>query len=384
MKPLLIFPIGGIGRRFTEKGINTPKQLLKVDGDISCVKKTILSIVNIQDFNVAIYVSQPDVAIHIREVMEGIGVQFLIIEGENTTSPVKTLLKILLEVHQFTSPDVNIFVHTLDIDTPDNFIIDLDYPVSTYIFKANSLNYSYVDVKDGYVTELINSGIIKEYANAGIYGFGNMEIVKNYCKLLISRHEGETAETPLIDLYSFVLDKKIPIKALLVETIYIFGTPSEYSFCKNFIYPKKNIKNIYIVNDHSGMILKNKFKDALNNSRFIINDMGSDNILTNSDYSDYVNLVSTASNLESSYIFAFCSTGQGVNVALNKVPGIISALIYDKYSLKQAIEHTCANAFCFPENVWINKNLDFVVDYLEKFYFMGGRHQNRLLKVVNS
>ena len=52
MKPLLVFPLAGLGVRFTEQGITTPKQLLKVDADISCLEKTILSIKNINDFNI--------------------------------------------------------------------------------------------------------------------------------------------------------------------------------------------------------------------------------------------------------------------------------------------------------------------------------------------
>ena len=77
MKPLLVFPLAGLGVRFTEQGITTPKQLLKVDADISCLEKTILSIKNINDFNIISYVRDPQVYKHLESILKKLNTNIL-------------------------------------------------------------------------------------------------------------------------------------------------------------------------------------------------------------------------------------------------------------------------------------------------------------------
>ena len=92
MKPILIFPLAGLGVRFSDQGYTTPKQLLKVDGNYSCLEKTILSIKNIHDFNVIAYVRDPIVSKHLNDILSKITTKFHIIDGKKTKSPIEISL----------------------------------------------------------------------------------------------------------------------------------------------------------------------------------------------------------------------------------------------------------------------------------------------------
>ena len=337
MKPILIFPLAGLGVRFLDQGYSTPKQLLKVDGNYSCLEKTILSIKNIHDFNVIAYVRDPIVSKHLNDILSKITNNFHIIDGKKTKSPIETLQRILKSNHQFIDPKSNVFVHTLDIDTPDNFNIDVNYPISTYTFKANSTNYSYVNVKNGYVSEIVDQRSISEFANAGIYGFGPVENLIKYCNKALELSNFVSGEMPLVDMYKILMADDHKIKAIPIYTIYIFGTPLEYEFCKKYIYANFNLKKAYLFSDHSGIATRKRLLKKLDSLKFETVDMGTFDLHNDIDYPDFAITAHENRSKEYGYIFGSCATGQGVNMALNKMSTTLSALIYNKFSFKMAI-----------------------------------------------
>ena len=383
MKPLLLIPLAGLGIRFTDEGFTTPKQLLEVDGDITCLEKTLLSIKNIHNFNLIAYVRDPLVADHLADILQKITIDYHIINGSQTKSPIDTVQKILDSGHSFVTDNTNVYVHTLDVDTPDNFSIDLKYPISTYIFKANSTNYSYVKILDGYVSQIVDQNRVSEHANVGIYGYGPAHKLREFCKKSLALSELVSAEITLVDIYKLYLAEKIKIKAIEIETVHIFGTPLEYNFCRDFVYPNANVKNCFLFSDHSGIPTKNKLNKSLVELGFNTTDLGPFNNENDTDYPDYAFLAHEAKVKNGGYIFGSCSTGQGVCISLNKMPGILSALIYDRNSFKMAIMHNCANAFCFPNSIWENQPLESVMNELKTAHFTGGRHQNRLIKLLD-
>lgn len=76
-----------------------------------------------------------------------------------------------------------------------------------------------------------------------------------------------------------------------------------------------------------------------------------------------------------------CSTGIGMSIVANKVPGIRAALCHDTFSAQRSRAHNDANVLCLGEWV-IGEGLakEIVKAYLATA-FEGGRHTQRLEKV---
>lgn len=76
-----------------------------------------------------------------------------------------------------------------------------------------------------------------------------------------------------------------------------------------------------------------------------------------------------------------CSTGVGMSMVANKIPGIRAALCHDTFSARRAREHNDANILCLGEAV-IGQGLlrDILETYLNS-EFVGGRHARRLEKI---
>lgn len=76
-----------------------------------------------------------------------------------------------------------------------------------------------------------------------------------------------------------------------------------------------------------------------------------------------------------------CSTGIGMSIAANKVPGVRAALCHDTFSAQRSRAHNDANVLCLGEWV-VGEGLakEIVKAYLSA-EFEGGRHARRLEKV---
>jgi ribose 5-phosphate isomerase B len=76
-----------------------------------------------------------------------------------------------------------------------------------------------------------------------------------------------------------------------------------------------------------------------------------------------------------------CSTGIGMSMVANKVPGVRAALCHDIFSARRSREHNDANVLCLGEWV-VGEGLarEIVSSYLGA-QFQGGRHAQRLEKV---
>ena len=76
-----------------------------------------------------------------------------------------------------------------------------------------------------------------------------------------------------------------------------------------------------------------------------------------------------------------CSTGIGMSIAANKVPGVRAALCHDTFSAQRSRAHNDANVLCLGEWV-VGEGLakEIVKAYLAA-EFEGGRHARRLEKV---
>lgn len=101
---------------------------------------------------------------------------------------------------------------------------------------------------------------------------------------------------------------------------------------------------IVIGADHGGYKLKEAVKKHLINEGYNVEDVGT---FTEEsvDYPDIARDIAKKYNeIKADYILAFCGTGIGISIALNKLEGIYCAVIYNDSSSRLAKEHNNVNS----------------------------------------
>jgi len=141
--------------------------------------------------------------------------------------------------------------------------------------------------------------------------------------------------------------------------------------------------NIVIANDHTSVGLKNEIIKHLNSKDNIhITDLGaSDN--KRSDYPDYA--VSALNNWDNAgYDFAvlICGTGAGMCISANKIKGIRAVVCSEPYTAIMARAHNDANVLCIGSRVVGEELAKLITDSFLKTSFEGGRHLDRVKKIM--
>jgi ribose 5-phosphate isomerase B len=136
-----------------------------------------------------------------------------------------------------------------------------------------------------------------------------------------------------------------------------------------------------IASDHAGYDLKQQIKSYLEKHNYTIKDLGPFN--TDSvDYPDYGKALGDFIVSNKNFIgIAICGSGIGINIALNRVPGIRAALCHNIEIAKLAKNHNDANAIVFGGRFI---NIDDALNILDVFIkegFEGGRHKRRVDKL---
>lgn len=140
---------------------------------------------------------------------------------------------------------------------------------------------------------------------------------------------------------------------------------------------------IVIGSDHGGVEMKDDLIRYLNRRGVETEDAGTNG----SDSVDYpvfgqkvAEMVVADKKAEAGILI--CGTGIGMSIAANKVPGIRAALVTDVFMARMAKEHNNANILVLGGRVLDSqKACDLVGAWLDAVY-EGGRHQDRLNKIV--
>ena len=106
---------------------------------------------------------------------------------------------------------------------------------------------------------------------------------------------------------------------------------------------------IAIACDHGGLNLKNALKNYLERNGYEYVDFGTDTT-DSCDYPDYALPAAEAvARGECDRGIVICSTGIGVSIVANKVPGVRCAHCHDTYCAKYTRYHNDANMIAFGE-----------------------------------
>ncbi len=140
---------------------------------------------------------------------------------------------------------------------------------------------------------------------------------------------------------------------------------------------------IIIGGDHSAVPLKQSIIEYLQIKGHTVNNVG-----TNSkDSVDYPDIAEKTcmEYLKGGYDFGIliCGTGIGISISANKINGIRCALITNSFTAEMAKAHNNANFIAFGARLKYNDPVEDIIDTFIKTEFEGGRHINRVNKIMD-
>jgi ribose 5-phosphate isomerase B len=140
-------------------------------------------------------------------------------------------------------------------------------------------------------------------------------------------------------------------------------------------------KKIVIAADHAGYYLKEKLKTFLKNENIEVNDLGTDSP-DNVDYPDFGHpLAKLVAEGEADMGITICGTGNGMNMTVNKHPGIRGALCWNEEMSRLARAHNDANICALPGRFINESEAYLIVRTFINTPFDGGRHLRRIEKI---
>ena len=138
---------------------------------------------------------------------------------------------------------------------------------------------------------------------------------------------------------------------------------------------------IPIASDHAGFELKEKAIKFLSSKNIDTKDFGtysSDSV----DYPDFAHKVGSAINKgEYKRGIVICGSGNGVQMTVNKYPGVRCALCWNEEIASLARQHNDANILSLPARFIPEELALKIVDIFLNTDFEGGRHQRRVEKI---
>jgi glycine hydroxymethyltransferase len=133
--------------------------------------------------------------------------------------------------------------------------------------------------------------------------------------------------------------------------------------------------------DHGGYPLKEKLKEHLEKQGLAITDFGA-NSSQPIDYPDFAQAVGlSVAQGRARFGILVCTTGVGMSIAANKVPGVRAALVGDEDTAALARRHNDANVLCLAGKTTPPETATRILDAFLAASFEGGRHERRVSKM---
>jgi glycine hydroxymethyltransferase len=133
--------------------------------------------------------------------------------------------------------------------------------------------------------------------------------------------------------------------------------------------------------DHGGYDLKEALKNHLASRGVSVTDFGARS-KESSDYPDYAQAVAqTVATRKAEFGVLICTTGVGMSMTANKVPGVRAALVADTQTAARARQHNNANVLCLAGESTARDEAAKIVDVFLSTRFEGGRHERRIFKM---
>jgi len=138
---------------------------------------------------------------------------------------------------------------------------------------------------------------------------------------------------------------------------------------------------IALAADHAGLEHKEKVKAILKSMGHEVLDMGTDS-KDSVDYPDYgLKAARLVADGKAERGVTVCWTGNGMNIAVNKVKGIRSGLALNPDMAYLTRFHNDANMLALSQKFTPEADLESILKTFLETPFEGGRHQRRIEKI---
>ena len=139
---------------------------------------------------------------------------------------------------------------------------------------------------------------------------------------------------------------------------------------------------IAIAADHAGFALKEKLRRRLTEEGHEVVDFGTDSA-ESCDYPDFAQAASrNVAQGRADRGVLVCSTGIGMAMAANKIPGIRAAPAQSEDEVRMTREHNDANVLTLGAKYLDEDRASHLIDIFLNTEFTGGRHARRVAKIA--
>ena len=133
--------------------------------------------------------------------------------------------------------------------------------------------------------------------------------------------------------------------------------------------------------DHGGYELKEVLRQHLAAEGISVIDLGAHSPAP-ADYPDFALAVAQSLlNRKAELGLLICTTGVGMCMTANRVPGIRAAQVFEESTARLARQHNNANVLCLGAKITPPETAIKIVDAFLSAHFEGGRHERRLIKM---
>jgi len=142
---------------------------------------------------------------------------------------------------------------------------------------------------------------------------------------------------------------------------------------------------VYIGSDHGGYAQKQVIFSALSSNGFSVKDLGPHTQEPTDDYPDYAIAVAKAVQVDpEARGILFCRSGEGMEMAANKVKGVRAALVWRPDVAAETRRDNNANVLVLPSDFVADHDAVEIAEAFLKTEFSGeDRHQRRLDKMAS-
>ena len=239
---IIIIPLGGIGKRFSDYGFKDPKPLIRVQG--KKIISWVLSSLKLSDKDKVYILYNPileEYNFERRVLAKHNNVNFFKLP-RSTKGPVETI-SLFCKFMQTETIDDSVFILDGDTFYSKNIISTLKNKKNSCIlyFRTNEKKpiFSYIRInKNNRVVDIAEKVKISKNANIGYY-FSSFNILKKFSSKAI---KVKSRKAYVSDIYRVMLNDNIQIDSLKISNkdINILGTPDQIKiFSKNYKINKK-------------------------------------------------------------------------------------------------------------------------------------------------
>jgi len=387
----ILMPIAGQAKRFVDCGYNLPKPLIQVSG-LPMIKLAVQSLVKNADpnnFRFIFVVREDHIINHnIDDVLRNLFPNYKI-EIASVDYLTQGTLCSCLVAREFITPDDPLIIYTPDVCFESEFDIekhfvktDLDGLLLT--FKANSPDHSYAILDaNGLVTRTAEKSVISNNALVGVYCYKSGAMFIKYADEAISEGTKTNNEFYVSPMYNLLIRDKLKIGIIRADKMHVLGTPEDLQFYESHVHRYNHITQFAICCDHSGYAFKEQLLKILSEMNINFIDFGVHSNKDSDHYDAIKPCIEYLLNSNQTIGIGICYTGQGFNIAANKVAGIRAVLVHDPFTASMGRRHNAANFFCLASrSVPVTELKEIIVAIIENS-FDGGRHATRIRRIAN-